>query len=422
MDNFIQQQLNNIEQAARQIVSGIRVIIGYSNGQEEAAQRLFPTQPLITQGNEFGNQSPTSLTEEIKQMIVELKIKGSVRERANGLIELRTQALGSIYGHTKDEIEQKLNQRLKEANSKKKSTKEKNKTPLLSEFFNSEYLPYKKNQNRSESTVKSYYSNFGYIERSNFDKPLTAYKPKEIEDFLYSIPHSRTRQMLQGFLNNLFDRAVTLNLVKVNPCTAIEKVQHTQEQGTAFSFDEQQCFLDNLAHTDALTYMEKSYFVFVFLTGTRKNEALGVTVADVDFKNKVLAIHGTKTDSSDRQIPLTPLVERLLRSLHTEKGQYFPINEHKIEKLYNKVRNRHKLHDLRHTYGTIQVCVDKIDVKTVSLVMGHSTVNTTLSIYTHPEQLDRGTFLRGDLTPEEKLAIYRSKYREIICQVENFIS
>lgn len=406
MDNVIKQQLNLIEQNARQIVLCIHGIIGYSNGQEAVALQL--------QGDEFGNQA---LMEEIKQMVVELKIKGSVRERANGLIELRTQAFGSIYGRTKDEIEQKLNLKLKET----KTDKNKKKSPLLSEFFNSEYLPYKKNQNRSENTIKSYYNNFGYIERGNFDKPLTAYKPKEIEDFLYSIPHSRTRQMIQGFLNNIFDRAVTLNLIKVNPCAAIEKVRHSQERGTAFSFDEQQLFFDNLAQTTALTYMEKSYFVFVYLTGTRRNEALSVTAADVDFKNKVLSIRGTKTDGSNRQIPLTPLVEKLLLSLHTEKGQYFPIDEYKIEKLYNKVRTRHKLHDLRHTYGTIQVCVDKIDIKTVSLVMGHSTVNTTLAIYTHPEQLDRGTFLRGDLTSEEKLAIYRQKYREIVCQIENFI-
>lgn len=53
--------------------------------------------------------------------------------------------------------------------------------------------------------------------------------------------------------------------------------------------------------------------------------------------------------------------------------------------------------------------------------MGHSTINTTLTTYTHPEQLDIGTFLRGDITEEEKLAIYRSKYREISCKIEQFL-
>ena len=55
-----------------------------------------------------------------------------------------------------------------------------------------------------------------------------------------------------------------------------------------------------------------------------------------------------------------------------------------------------------HFFGTIQICVEKVNVKTVSLWLGHSNIQTTLQTYTHPEQLDKGTFLRGDLTEEEK--------------------
>ncbi len=420
---IISARLQSIEQNARQTLRDVEAILGFCEGMETVAND-YPTSPPTLQlnnGNEFGNQHPTSILEEIKAMIVELKIKGSLRQRNNGLYELRTQALGSIYGRTKDEIERKLTQKLKEAKTKKKSANDKIKSPLLSEFFNSEYLPYKKNQNRSAKTIESYHCSFGYIQRGKFDKPITAYKPKEIEDFLYSIPHERTRQMLQGFLNNIFNRAQTLNIIKSNPCATIEKVQHTQEQGTAFSFDEQQAFFDNLIKSDKLTYMEKAYFVFVYLTGTRKNEALGIMAEDVDYRNKVLHIRGTKTSGSNREIPLIPIVEKLLLSLHTEKGLFFPITEDKLKKLYKKVRNAHKLHDLRHTYGTIQICVEKVDVKTVSLVMGHSTVNTTLAIYTHPEQLDKGTFLRGDLTVDEKLAIYRMRYAEIVSLIERII-
>ena len=54
--------------------------------------------------------------------------------------------------------------------------------------------------------------------------------------------------------------------------------------------------------------------------------------------------------------------------------------------------------------------------------MGHSTIDITLRIYTHPEQLDSGTFLRGDLTQEEKLEIYRSKYKRILMMIEQFLA
>lgn len=66
--------------------------------------------------------------------MIELKIKGSVRERSNGLIELRTQALGSIYGHDKEEIEQKLTKRLKEV-KKKNRQQDKNAIPTNFDKF-----------------------------------------------------------------------------------------------------------------------------------------------------------------------------------------------------------------------------------------------------------------------------------------------
>ncbi len=82
---------------------------------------------------------------------------------------------------------------------------------------------------------------------------------------------------------------------------------------------------------------------------------------------------------------------------------------------------RYKLHDLRHTFGTIQICVNKVDIKTVSLWMGHSNIETTLRTYTHPEQLDKGIFYRGDLSENEKTANYKRTYDEILNLIEQFI-
>ena len=53
--------------------------------------------------------------------------------------------------------------------------------------------------------------------------------------------------------------------------------------------------------------------------------------------------------------------------------------------------------------------------------MGHSTIQTTLTIYTHPEQLDRGTFLNGNLSETEKVEILRQKYNEILALIDNFL-
>lgn len=42
-------------------------------------------------------------------------------------------------------------------------------------------------------------------------------------------------------------------------------------------------------------------------------------------------------------------------------------------------------HGLRHTFATTLI-ENKIDVKTVSTILGHSDVGTTLNIYVHPSE------------------------------------
>lgn len=410
MDNIIFTQLNSIETAASSILRSLAIINGYTAGMNTAALSLI--------GNGFDNQQPISLSEEIKQMIVELKIKGSVRERSNGLIELRTQALGSIYGRTREEIETKLNQRLKE--NKQKSKIKKDKALPLSEFFYSQYLPYKKNEIK-ESQQKSYLIYIRRIVREGFDMPLDKYKSADIEKYLLAIPQTRTRQMIRGVFNNIFTYAKRIGAIKVNPCDNVEQVKHKKKSGKALSFDDQYKFFELL--TALPNESEKNYLLFVYLTGTRRSEAQSLTTADIDFNKKMLHIPGTKTEGSNRLMPLTPLIEKLLQSIEpTLDGRYFPLATTRPDQLMEKLTDaKYHLHDLRHTFGTIKICVDKLDAKTVSLWMGHSTVAMTLTTYTHPEQLNTTLFYDGSKTEEEKLAILREQYSEVIKQINDII-
>lgn len=439
MDDDLRQKLKLMAQAMVQMENATNVfkqtliaLLGEAEA-EEIFSSGFQNQPpplLInenTGGGLIRQKTAEETIKEVEQMIAELNIKASVREHRNGLLKFTSSAIGCVvYGRTKEEIEAKVKEHIKQFNKNKgKKVKEKKVIPLLSVFYRESYLPYKKAKGRAENTVLNYEQHIRFIQKRKFDLPLTQYTPQKIEKFLYSFSETRKRQMIQGFLNNVFERAVMLQLIKSNPCSPIEKAEHKQEQGTAFSFDEQLEFFELLINIQTLSYSEKCYLIAVFLIGTRRSELLDLSVEDVDFKNKILHIRGTKTDGSDRKVPLTPLVEKMLLSMDVAKGKYFDITETNANKLFREVwekKKGHKLHDLRHTFGTIQICVEKVDVKTVSLWLGHSTVDTTLRIYTHPEQLDRGTFLRGDLTEAEKLAIYREKYNKVLQLIEQFIT
>ncbi len=370
------------------------------------------------------------IKKEIEEMLITLNINGSLRLRKDGLYELRTK-YGSVYGRTVGDLKGKLERKLADNTKKgsgrsapsapKKPTEKKRESafPLLSEFYEKNYIPYK-SQTIKPPTIKRIGYNFDYIRARGFNLPMNEYTPKNITEFLLSIPETRKRQIMQGLLNNIFKFAVQMDVVERCPTEHIVKMKHSGNVGTAFSLAEQRAFFRALFEDTECSYARKCYLLFVYLTGARRNEALNLRVEDV---GEVLHLPGTKTEGSDRYLPMLPIVKRLLDGLTpAEDGRYFPFSSHIAKDLFRRYSpNAHKLHDLRHTYGTLLICVDKLDAKTVSLYMGHSTVETTLKYYTHPEQLDRALFLNGELSPGEKVERMRAEYAEIKREIADFI-
>lgn len=363
--------------------------------------------------------------EEIQAMIIELKINGSLREHRDGLYKFTT-SNGKIivYGRTKEAIQEKLLKKIEKNNQNKENeTQPKKKNVLLlSEFYQSEYLPYKK-KTLAASSIDGIDTHFRFIIKSGINKPLNKYTAAEIEKFLYSIPQTRKRQIVRGVFNNIFSYAKRLGKIKQNPCDNVEQMKHEQVKGRAMSFKDQCAFFNTIFSEECkASENEKLYLTFVYLTGTRRQEALNLTVDDVDFENNVLHIPGTKTKGSNRQIPLFPIVRKLLEKITPVDGKYFGLSTSFLSHSMSKISGGYHLHELRHTFGTIAVCVQKLDPKTVSLYLGHSTVGMTLTTYTHPEQLDKALFYDGKLSEEEKLAQLKAEYQAILTLIDGYLS
>lgn len=202
----------------------------------------------------------------------------------------------------------------------------------------------------------------------------------EVQKALNNVKNSRTRQDVYSLYNGSLKTAFKLGLIDKDLASLIIKPKHVRQVGSALSEIELQEFLEKVN-----TVCCSNYYLFCLYTGARRSEALNVCWSDVDLKNNLIHIRGTKTALSDRYIPILPKLKSLLDVIPKKGNKIFHHNADFVSKTFKKICPKHKLHDLRHTFATL--CLQQnIHTKVVQLWLGHSRLDTTASIYTHVTQ------------------------------------
>ena len=172
-------------------------------------------------------------------------------------------------------------------------------------------------------------------------------------------------------------------------------------------------------HKRLLEYVKEHFsfrnlgILICLTTGLRIGEICALRWADIDLQRGVIRISRTiqriyldghtelvedapKTVSSKREIPLTrELVSCLRPAKKLVKENYYVISgspapiEPRTFRAYFKKLTRDlglpsiRFHGLRHSFATR--CIEsKCDYKTVSALLGHSDISTTLNLYVHP--------------------------------------
>lgn len=142
---------------------------------------------------------------------------------------------------------------------------------------------------------------------------------------------------------------------------------------------------------------------FLAYTGCRLNEARGVTWADVDFTRGIIFVHGTKTKSADREVPIVPaalaLLEKLRRirvenALQAVNGVPFVDPQSRVlgaTEAINSLTRACRVvgvealthHDLRDAFATT-VIEAGVDIPTVAAWLGHADGGALLMrVYAH---------------------------------------
>ena len=152
--------------------------------------------------------------------------------------------------------------------------------------------------------------------------------------------------------------------------------------------------------------------------GLRIGELCGLTWGDIDLENKVIYVRKTiqrisaydagekktkvvisspKSDTSFRTITIPNFLVGYLRRFKSNSEFYIVSGSEKAveprcfqyrfkKKLMQASVCDHNYHQLRHTFATN--CVQSgFDIKTLSAVLGHKTVNITLDRYIHPDHI-----------------------------------
>lgn len=363
-----------IEQGLQDLKDNLMVMFGYwdNNFKQESNPPIKSlTNSQSTQCNGFGNQK--TLVEEIKEMIIELKIKGSVRERANGLIELRTQAFGSIYGRTKDEIEQKLTNALKEA---KKQEKQK-KTGQFSVPTNFDAFAMYWFENFHKRKVKdNTYKHNSWVYTTHLQKPLAEYQISKIPPMLlqtifdaYS-KKGKLREDMHSILNQIFSSAIQHGILKVNPLAMCFVEKHFREHGKAISKEEERRLLAAYENTHY-----QSCFAMVLYTGLRPNEYHTVEIQECFIKAVNSKQKGKNKKVVYKYIPITPMLRPYINTF--TKMLSPQIMDDKLK----EVLPNHKLYDMRTTFQTRCTECGISDVA-IGLFMGNSIGGALKQAYT----------------------------------------
>ncbi|MEA1849239.1 site-specific integrase [Chryseobacterium sp. MHB01] len=221
---------------------------------------------------------------------------------------------------------------------------------------------------------------------------------------------------------------VKYNLMKVSTDWNIQyPTQRITEKMEVLSRQDQKKIMDYIK--EHFTFRNIGIFISLS-TGMRIGEVCSLTWEDIDTENQVIIIRKTiqriyvidrenntrktevlidtpKTKNSCREIPMTKDLYTILKPMKKLMNPEFyvltndekPTEPRSYRSYYKNFMQKLnlpaiKFHGLRHSFATR--CIEgNADYKTVSVLLGHSNISTTLNLYVHPTDEQKRTVINN---------------------------
>lgn len=310
-----------------------------------------------------------------------------------------------VFGHSREVVEEKITEiyRQEQSNDCSKSVSE-----LFSEWVQSNKYRVK------ESTLANYLMKAEKHILPNFgDCGINSISTKDIVGFidnkLASGLSNRYVSDIVVLMKSIFKYAVRMYRI-FNPMDGISLSKKKRAEITLLDDSEQQKLQCYIADNQNLTTMG---IALSMSTGIRIGELCALQWRDIDLKKRILTVRKTiqriqyksavsktkliitepKSESSRREIPIPDCMMKLLNKFKSNPDNYIlsgankSIEPRTMQYRFAKILKNVNLpsvhyHSLRHIFASN--CIKwGFDVKALSELLGHSSVEITLNLYVH---------------------------------------
>lgn len=329
-----------------------------------------------------------------------------------------------VYGKTQAEVKKKL--KLKQ-----------NETPESLQYLSMQewVLEFLENYKKNELKVTTY-SSYLYIYRNFIEDSELGKMPldKVTTDILQRYYNgkiregysSKTVREIGTIINSAFNMAVKLRMLSENPNLYTSVPKKVKYEAKVLCKEEVDRIISEAKEEELYPII-----VVTVYTGMRKGEVMALKWENVDFEERKIYVKNSlcrvedeqpdekgrrhsryevlepKTKKSIRTIPMLDevydaLMMQKIRQMQDKEqykdiymdcgfvfadrmGNYLPQRTF-MEKYHNFLQKYHitdiRFHDLRHTFATLLIEAD-VSMKVVQELLGHSTITTSMDIYTH---------------------------------------
>ena len=221
-----------------------------------------------------------------------------------------------------------------------------------------------------------------------------------------------------SFISTVLDYAIKMDMLSDNPCRRVTIPKGSKKERRILTMEETQHFFELL---EEAPLKWKAFFTLIIYSGMRRGEMLGLEWKDIDFTTGMIHIQRSsnytkakgiytdtpKTESSVRYIKVPMNVIDVLKEYRNEqegerdrlgdkwvetdrlfvKWDGSPMNPQSHYGWLKEFCEEHNfpfrgIHQFRHLHTSLLIGAG-IDPTTVSGVLGHSQVSTTLNLYSH---------------------------------------